>query len=792
MWGVLDDQLVAGVVAAETHLRPARAARFLDVADWNGAVADVTRACQLWGGFADLLVPSDGGVLPEPYARLLYESELDGVVGRTGLIDAALPLELLPHRSTALLALGTTDRELLKELEVCGVRPGNPWELAYLATLGSLPVVPDPAQISALLLRDDLAFDDVVRVRRVSAVAPGSRDLAARLHDPESFTPRGQSLHRLQARAPGTTQAALDGWLQDRYAFARQSGSSIVIVYTPRSVADLCLVWNLRALHGWPPGLPLAVPLAENRATTLDSITDMLAHAGNGIGGWPVMLTSASLDDAELDALAELLHDRHQRAEVVRPHDILRPARAPARTSASTLAFDSGAALVATRTDRDRQDLALLARVRIPPDLRLTVHLPRFPLPPVQSLDGGYSAVFRGGGCVVDASADKLADLRWPSGFTVLRAVAQDRHVDAAPSASGRTAMALLQAIGSLHDVVWLAHRPLLGLLYKKAASSGMSWWKQRASDQAAIVAAATNDPESTVEQLLAAIEDVSVSHGGESAATVTFGELCQAIGQKEAAAAWLEWAERRALLVRGATLRCPRCQHEGWRPLAEIAPPMACPGCGAENSRPFNESAMPFSYRLGEVLRRAIENDSIYHVLVMRTLAQILESSPDRLVGAHPGVDFTRDGQRAEADVVAILASGQVVPAEVKLRSTGLGDHDLRQFELLSEWLDVPTIVLATGDDDAQLAPGFIAAARTAPQPSRRLLTAEDWLAPHPMTTFGTRYPGPDACQDEANPQPRSRIAADYDAEFAGRLLKRAPLDAAEDPTATRLGGST
>ncbi|MFL6139662.1 MAG: hypothetical protein ACJ74O_17940 [Frankiaceae bacterium] len=790
MWGVLDDDLVDGVVAAEVHLRPAREARLVDDLYWDAAVTEVTRACQVWAGVADLLVPVVAGAALDPYPRLLRESELDGAVGAADDIAPHLSGGL-PHRAPALIALGTTEREQLKELEVCSVPPGDPWELSYLTALGTLPAAPDPAQLGALLLREDLTFETVVPVRRVTATAPGPQDMASRLRATDSFTPFGMSLYRLRPRPARMVQARLDGWLLDRYAFARQQGASIVVVYTPRSVADLCLVWNLRALHGWPAGLPLAVPIADDVLVTVDVITELLAHAGNGIGGWPIMLTSATVGEEALAEIVQRLDERGQSAERVTPGNLLRPAQPPARSSDNALAFDAGAAIVATRTDRDRQDLAVLTRLPIPLDLRLTVQLPQHPLPPVRSLRAGLAAAFTGGGYVVDASRDRLAEVHWPTGFTLLRAAAQDQGVDSAPSASGRTAMALLRALRSLDDVAWLAHRPLLALLYKKAASSGMTWWKQRATEQAAIVAGANADPEVTADRLLAAINSLSVSHGGESAATLTFGELCQEIGDKNAAVAWLEWAERRALLVRGATVRCPRCQHEGWRPLAEIAPPIACPGCGAANDRPFAETAMPFSYRLGEVLRRAIENDSIYHLLAMRALARILDDGPDRLVGAHPGVDFTRDGQRVEADVVAVLASGMIIPAEVKARSTGLRNHDLEQLNALADWLDATTLILVTGDDDTQLAAEFIAAARTDPLPRRRLLTADDWLDPRPMTTVGSRYPGPDVSQDYVSLSPRTKTAADHDAAFATRLRDRAPLDAAVDPTAASLGPS-
>lgn len=37
-------------------------------------------------------------------------------------------------------------------------------------------------------------------------------------------------------------------------------GSNIVVVYEPGSVADFCLLWMLRAAHGFANRLPLGVP----------------------------------------------------------------------------------------------------------------------------------------------------------------------------------------------------------------------------------------------------------------------------------------------------------------------------------------------------------------------------------------------------------------------------------------------------------------------------------------------------------------------------------------------------
>lgn len=797
MDGVLDDELANGVLQVETRLRPAIVARALAVDNWNAAVTDVRWACQLWGGAADLLVPVDGQEIPDIYGKLLATSELDALTG------VSVPSTLAPHlarsrlrRLPAIVALSRSDRSKLRVLEVCEVAPDSPWSLAYLATLGHLPEIPDPVTLQDLFLPADLAFDQFVEVQRVEVVDPGPADLLVRMRSSATFSPTTLSRHRLASKGFRTRHSALDGWVADPRSYARQNPGAVVVIYKPTDVADLCLLWNLRAMHGWGGSHPLGVPWLDDVTTTVDTLKVLIEAVDPAITGWPLTLTSASLTQDELSAIAEELSAGGQTTDVAGPDDLLMPATPPARVAAATVTFTSGAATIQTRTDRDRHELELLTPLATKPDVRLSIRLPGRFLPPTHSLAPGRyrdtTAAFVGGSLVVDASKDELRDIRWPAGFTLLKALAADRGIAAAPSASGRTAMALLASLGSLHDIAWLAHRPLLTLLYKKAASAGMTWWKQRATDLAKIAAEATSDPDKVIQKLSAAISDVSVSHGGESAATLTFGELCQALGNKHAATRWLEWAERRSLLVRGTKVKCPRCQHEDWRPLSDIAPPIVCPGCGRGNDRPFGESSLTFTFRLGEPLRRALEGDSIHHLLAMRTIALLLGTGPDPLVGVHPGVDFTKGDFDAEADVVAVLASGAVVVAETKARSTGLKQHDLDQLDILAGWFDSTTVLLTTGDDDSQLTTDFLAAARSDLVPWRRLLSADDILERFPSVTFNSRLPGPDVCQD-GDSGPRTATAVDHDLEFATGILASQDLagaspDGPTDPTASHL----
>lgn len=787
MRSVLDDQLLEGVAAAEMQLRPARGAWALSDGRWDEAVQCVGQLCELWGGTADLLVPVVDGSVHNTYLSLLRDSEIDGVAfDGLGVLAPNVPGRLI-HRAPALLALGTADREKLRPLRVAQLKAGDPWELSYLCALGMLPERPSLTMMRSLNLREDLSYDDVIRTSHASVVNPGVADLMARLQSTEGISPASANRYLLHRKPASVVQAAIDGWICDPRAVGRQYGASIISVYTPGNVPDLCLNWNLRALHGWPAGLPLAVPFLDTAQATADLLKGVLSSAGMGIRGWPTLLASASLDAAVLDELAALLPQ--ESLEVATIEEVLRPATPPSRTTEVALIYRDGSSILSTRSDRDRQDLAAIDRIRPELDMRLSVTHAEHPMPPVRSLSGGLSGAFTGGRLVLEAGRDRLATASWPSGFSLLQARAYDSGLHASPSASGRTAIALLKYIGSLADVVWLSHKPLVELLYKKAAASGMGWWKQRSTAQAGIVSQASSDPEGVTERLLAAIADVSVSHGGESASTLTFGELVGVLGGRDSAAAWLEWSERRSLLIRGGNFKCEICQFQGWRPLAEIAPPIVCPGCRHANERPFGPTALNFTYRLSETLRRAIENDSIQHLFAMRSLVGYLESSADRVVGAHPGVDFKKGDKGAEADVVVLLEGGTVVPVEMKLHSTALRDHDVDQLDLLAGWLGTKTTVLATADDDADLAPEFLAAAQANSSMYRRLLSGDDLFDPSPRVTMESRYPGPDVCQPIGSPEIHRRTVDGREEAFLNLLRSAGPhLSSNRDHTAVAL----
>jgi hypothetical protein len=776
---VLDEELLTGTAEAQVHLRPNRQARLVDVADYAGTCAHIEQACQLWGGANDILVPVRDQTIPDEYVRLLANADLDSRLGCEATnVPSCLALARAEGRTSAILPLVVSDRSTVKAIQVDEVPGNDPWHAAYVATFGILPRTPNAALLASSSLKDDLTFEDVHEIRFESSASPGAEHLLSRLSDSSVASPIAFSLHGLTPRPiQSMSSAALDGWLMDRGTISRQSSSDIIVLYAARSVSDLCLLWNLRTAHGRPLNLPLGIPVDTSQPNWIEATTEAVTVlAGLSLFGWRVFLMSSSLTCDELEGIGESVRATGIGVELASsPSDLLTEIPASCRVFSAAPVFENGEALVPTRDDSFRREFPGLGETRFSPKIIGTVTLDRRPLPPrfVEPDASRWSPRYSGSGCVLDARRDELRRIAWPTGWTVLRSLMAAQGVAVTPSSSGVTAMALLRAVGSLSDIGFLAHRPLIQLLYEKASSSGMSWWKRRSAEQARVVAEATQDPEAAVVGLLQAIESVSVSHGGETAGTIVFGDLTRVLGGTASARLWLTWAEERGLLVRGATLKCAHCQYRNWRPLAAITSLIVCEGCGRRNDRPFDETALPFSYRLGEVLRRTIENDSLYHLFVMRTLVEVVSDGPVGVVGGYPGVDMEKDGERAEADVLLLLESGECVPVEVKARSSGIRPKDDQLLDKIAGWLDSPAEVFGTGDCDEELSENFLALARTSPSPVRRLVTADDWLAPHLFVTFASRYPGPDVCQDRENPPAREQTAEGYETAF-GEWLRR------------------
>jgi hypothetical protein len=104
-----------------------------------------------------------------------------------------------------------------------------------------------------------------------------------------------------------------------------------------------------------------------------------------------------------------------------------------------------------------------------------------------------------------------------------------------------------------------------------------------------------------------------------------------------------------------------------------------------------------------------------------------------DWLVGAHPGVDIydSADNQVGEADVLLLFTDATTLPVEVKRHSSAFKTSDVTRLECIADQLSAVGTVLGCGDDHAAAAAHIDSLARDEPRP-RRLITSDQWLAPH------------------------------------------------------------
>lgn len=737
--GLLDEGLLGGQHEATTTLRPERSVQVVSAGDLEGQRAEMELACQIWGGGSRPIVPLVGTTLPVPYVRLLETEQIDLVSG-VEETDVSLPERVESRRSwdiPALLVAASEPLERWRPVQVVELGDDDPWREIYNAVLGTWPEVPDPGMIKrSFLLREDLRFEEVVPVERVTA--NGSlEDLIARTTDEEHLTPRQVANMFLNygLRPDTSFMGVREEVVPNPYAKRRSAGPNVIVVVTQGSVEDLALLWNLRGAHGLSRTLPIGVPVEQVTAAVLRELQEPGRATMFGLGGGACHLVSASVPLSKLWELAEL-----SKAVVASPYEeLVTFGPAPGRVRSHVSWWQDGKTRLDPMANADRDVLRV---ARDAPNLVLDVAVNGYPLPTDPTMRGtDLYGRFQAGEAQLSVSslrAEHTVEVRWPSSWTCLAAVAQSRGLSASASEPGLAAATLIRALGSVQAVEHLLHQPLIDLLYRMAEQSGMSWWKKRWATTHRQMLEGGADT-ATLEEMALRLgrDEPAVGPPGEGR-TVPFQEFVVALGGDRAARHWVGWAERRHLVVRGAEVTCPGCRTVSWLPLAALPPPVPCPGCGRQIDQPYDPRELRFTYRLGEPLRRVLETDSLGHVLVLRWVSELFERGG--LVGAHPGVTFAgADGQLiGEADVLLLFSDGSLVPIEVKRRGAGVDERALSLMDTLADALEARWDALAVTQAARDL-PDIAAAERRSPDRPRLLLTDDQIHEPLVIWTMGS-----------------------------------------------------
>lgn len=741
------------------------------VSDYDDAVAAVHETCHYWGGAIDLLLPFRAGGLEPRWRELAAAAALDGLETRDKATDeeAEALLGRKVGRSVgdfllSVLAFSGTKRDEWREVEVALPAADDPWYLAYLTALGAWPERPNKQFVDWARLDPDLEWSRVIPVSFSTVSVPGPDDLLRRLRRYESQTPAGVTVTFLGLSQAPRDQGVGEGAtrIPRRRPDLAMIGPNVVIVYEPGSIDDLCLVWSLRGAHALNEGLPLAVPASAD----LDEVLAVFEreHAGVyfGLGGerrrWA--LTSLSVP---LEQLAKVADRRSGRWQIRSADELLQAPRRPGLASSTFATFVDGEARVDAWGEEDARLFGRWPQGVLYLQAVVNLRLESRRLPPSRTLAGRfpYDGYFHDGGWhLLARTPPNTRPMRWPSGWTVIQALARDQGLRASPSTAGAAAATLLRQLGSLEAVSAILNPSVVTELHGLGERRGMSWFRRRARKLAADAGAN--------EARLAAIErrldDLSLRAFEGEGNALTVESVRELLGQRHRASAWLRWALERGLLVQGVEVECRRCGAQSWRSVQEIAPPVVCRGCGATIERPFPVDQLKFRYRASESFLRVVEADAMSHILTLRWWCELFADPFNKgsyLYGAYPGVDLKNpDGATVgEADVLLVLADGAIVPGECKRTSAGLNEVELGKLDGLADALGSPWTFVATlspsRDCDAIWKQAAEADGGTRP---RLVLTADQLYEVSVVPALGEdafgwreRTPNDDARRDEA-----------------------------------------
>lgn len=739
--GLLSDGLLEGQTEVASLLRPERFARPVDTTDHSAAMDEILRLCQVWGGASQPLLPIREGSIDDYYQHALNTEQIDAV-GGLQQIEVELPARVEARRPwdfPALLVAAHKRRERWRAIDVCDLEPEDPWRPIYAAVLGLLPESPDTALNSFHFLIEDLQVDQIVPVARAS-VNGSLSDLVERLENRDLLTPRQfANVFMASGMQPDTSFLGESRpILPNPRATRRAAGPNLIVVVSPGSVEDLCLLWNLRGAHGDRRVLPIGIPVDAINADSLRALQEPGRATMFGLGGGGCHLVSCSVSAADLESLAALV----PACRTSPVEEVLTFGPAAGRPRSHLAVWEGGRTRLNPLSDSDREVLGEAFGTTREPQLLLDVRVDGSPLPADPTMRGlPHWARFQAGEAQIPVhrlQQQETVRVSWPSSWTSLAAVAQTKGFDVRESQPGLAAATLIRALGGVRQVRWLAHHGLVALLYEMAERSGMSWWKRRWSDVHGQLRAEGVDPEA-LERAAVALgrDDLAIAPAGEGRA-VPFDRFATTLGNNTAAERWVAWAERRHLLVRGANVECPSCRTSAWLPMAAVPPPVACAGCGREILHPYGPRDLRFTYRLGEAMRRVLETDSLGHVFALRWFVELFERGG--LVGAHPGVEFVDPETQtvtSEVDVVLLFADGTLVPVEVKRRAAGFDEKTSASLNRAATALQAPWDAIAVTEParDCEAIRQF---ERRLPSQPRLLITTDQMFADHVMWSMG------------------------------------------------------
>ncbi|WP_141710516.1 hypothetical protein [Micromonospora saelicesensis] len=745
---LLDKSVISGTHAIDRYFSPPRFARLVDGGSYSDAVTAVRQTCSRWGGTTDILIPiQQSGQLTADWEKFLSISQVDAVLTRDVVerFEPSVPLADIRdgerHLGELVISMLARRPEGVNRSLPCFdpsiVSEDDPWHLAYVGCLGLLPSSPSPQDLQLSSLVPGTTFADVYDIDTAVPENIGLDDLISRTQGVSSAT----NPTHLAALGWGVQQPSRGGNFSGEPLVpmsnieSRNFNENVIVVYTPQDASDLCLLWNLRAAYGHLGSVPAALPLTASISDDIKRLLRPGNFYNHGFRRLKVALVSVSVSEEKLREIAEATDERCRAAPM---SSVLRVGYPLTRNSAEIAVFDKGYTRLPALTYQDKTEIADLTSTFGKGQFESRFVLRGRSLPIVPSLNVGELFADRAshGGVYARRTTDRqFLDVVWPSGWTVLTEAVRGLGMTATQSIPGHLAAEFLHQIGGWDEMLPVLDTKIIELLYEKSQKSGMSWFRNRATQIARAVF--TEDEGGRGAELERRISDLSiVAQADEELNEITFHQVKAAMaGSARAAKEWIRWAEDRRLVHRGISMLCPECRKSAWMPLAQVAPPVICRRCGASVQRPYPPDRIEFRYRLSEQMISLVEHDSLPHLYAARFLLEILDSTREAntAYGAYPGVLIRKDGEEADADVLLLLADGSLIPGECKRTSAGLKDSDLRKLEKLTSWLGSPWSFVATLDSAEDCTEIWRSAEQSEGAP-RYVLTKEQLLSTRPV----------------------------------------------------------